>query len=522
MFILLLCISCNNNDKKNNESLKDSSDEEISRENSIAGNFSNQQTIKFDSVKITTFFSKYSQLNSIKKELDSFYQNRQYVYAWYEDNGLIDQADNLYDHIQNIGSEGVKDKLPYQEEFHEMMSDDNKDSLNIDTEIMLTAQYFVYAKNVWAGISEKKTKGINWYVPRKKISYSLMLDSLIDGKDILKSPPVYRQYTLLKNQLKKYQSIKNAGGFPIIAIMKKSLKKSDSSALVATIKKWLFIAGDLPQNNASNVFDDNLEVAVKKLQERFGLKVDGIIGTSLVKEMNEPIEVRMQQIVVNMERSRWLPVTVSSDYLLINIPEFKLHAYEHDSLLWSMDAVLGKPLHKTTIFSGKIKYVVFSPYWNVPNSILQKEVLPGISRNKNYLEKQNMEWIDGKVRQKPGPKNSLGLVKFLFPNSFDIYLHDSPAKSLFDETSRAFSHGCIRLSDAEKMANYLLKNDTAWSAQKINTAMHLGTEQTVTVKKAETVFIVYFTAWVDTKGQLNFRKDLYTRDKRLAKMILEN
>lgn len=522
LFILLLFIACNNKTEKSNDSLKDSSDEAMLRENSIAGNFSNQQTIKFDPANITTFFSKFAELKSIKKELDSFYQNRQFVYAWYEDNGLIEQADNLYDHIQNITSEGVKDKLPYQDEFHTMMSDENKDSLKIDTEIMLTAQYFVYAKNVWAGMSEKKTTSINWYVPRKKISYSLLLDSLIEGKDILKSPPVYRQYSLLKKELKKFNAIKQAGGFPVIADVKKNPKKGDSSAIIGTIKKWLFVAGDLSQNTTNNIFDDNLEAAVKKMQQRFGLKIDGLIGKSMINEMNVPLNTRIQQIVVNMERSRWLPVKVTSDYLVVNIPEFKLHAYEHDSLIWSMDAVLGKPLHKTAIFSGKIKYVVFSPYWNVPSSILEKEVLPSIRRNKNYLEKQNMEWVDGKVRQKPGPTNSLGLVKFLFPNSFDIYLHDSPAKSLFNESSRAFSHGCIRLSDAEKMANYLLKNDTAWSAQKINTAMHLGIEKTVTVKKAETVFIVYFTAWIDAQGQLNFRKDLYDRDKRLAKMLLEN
>ena len=520
LIVFILCFSCNN--KNNNESKNDSTANDRTSTNNIAGNFKDQQTIKFDALNTELFFTKFPKLTSIKKEVDSFYFSRQYSYAWFDENSMIEQASNLFNHIQNIYTEGIIDKLTYQNEFAEMMSDENMDSLNVNTEIMLTAQYFIYAKNVWAGISEKQTKSINWYVPRKKISYSLLLDSLIDGKDILKSPPVYRQYSLLKKELKKYNDIKQAGGLPTISSVKKSLKKGDSSITIGIVRKWLLTVGDLTQNNGSNVFDDNLEAAVKKIQERLGIKIDGIIGTSLISEMNISINLRIQQIAVNMERSRWLPVTVLSDYLVVNIPEFKLHAYEHDSLLWSMDAVLGKPLHKTVIFSGKIKYVVFSPYWNVPNSILQKEILPGISRNKNYLVRQNMEWKDGNIRQKPGPNNSLGLVKFLFPNSYDIYLHDSPAKSLFKESSRAFSHGCIRLSDAEKMANYLLKNDTAWTAHKIKKAMHLGKEQTVTVKKLETVFIVYFTAWVDAKGQLNFRKDLYQRDKRLAAMLLEN
>ena len=519
LLLLVLNISCERNSGQNKFGQIDST---AAAANSIAGNFSNQQKIKFDSVKLTDFMVKYPQLISFKKELDSFYFNRQYAYAWFDDKGLIEQAANLYNHTQNIISEGLKNKLPYQTEFALMMGDDDADSINVNTEIMLTAQYFVYAKNVWTGLSEKEIHNNNWYIPRKKLSYTTLLDSLLNGKDVLNSPPIYRQYLLLKNQLKKYKDIKQAGGFGIIEDVKKSLKKGDSSAIVTAIKKWLFISEDLRISDTSSIFNDNLEAAVKKLQQRIGLAIDGVIRKALINEMNVPIEKRMQQIMVNMERSRWVPVSVATDYLVVNVPEFKLHAYEKDNLLWSMDAVVGKPIHNTVIFSGKIKYVVFSPYWNVPPSILKNEILPGIRRNKNYLASHNMEWFNGQVRQKPGLENSLGLVKFLFPNSYNIYLHDTPSKSLFNQSSRAFSHGCIRLSDAEKLANYLLKNDTAWTSEKIYTAMHLGKEEFVTLKKSETVFIVYFTAWVDSQGQLNFRKDLYNRDTRLAEMLFEN
>jgi murein L,D-transpeptidase YcbB/YkuD len=520
-FALVFCISCNSNSGQNSHPRKDSTVASSSI-NSVAGNFSTQQTIKFDPEKITAFFIKYPQLNEVKKGIDSFYHNRQYACAWFDEKGMMEQAGNLYNHIVNLDTEGVKDKLPYQKEFATMMVDENKDSLDVNTEIMLTAQYFVYAKQAWTGLNEKQTQSLDWYLPRKKIEYNLLLDSFILGKDVLNSPPIYRQYYLLKNQLKKYREINTAGGFPVIADIKKSLKKGDSSSIIIDIQKWLIISGDLNAGIAGPIFNDSLEAAVERFQQRFGLKVDAVIGAAFIKEMNVPAETRMQEIMVNMERSRWVPVTVSTDYLVLNIPEFKLHAYEHDSLLWSMDAVVGKPVHKTVIFSGKIKYIVFSPYWNVPNSILQHEVLPAIRRNKNYLANQHMEWNGGQVRQKSGPDNALGLVKFLFPNSYNIYLHDTPAKSLFIESSRAFSHGCIRLSNAEELANYLLKNDTAWTAQKINTAMHLGREKFVTVQKSETVFIVYFTAWVDSAGKLNFRKDLYGRDKRLAAMLLQN
>ncbi len=519
LLLLILSVSCKHNCGQNNHLQKDNV---TAAAISIAGNFSNQQKIKFDSVKLGDFMVKYPLLISFKNELDSFYFKRQYAYAWFDDKGLIEQAANLYNHIQNITGEGLKNKLPYQTEFTLMMGNDYGDSINVNTEIMLTAQYFAYAKNVWNGLSEKKIESNNWYIPRKKISYAVLLDSLLDGKDLLNSPPVYRQYSLLKNQLKKYEDIRKAGGFHVIDDVKKSLKKGDSSVTITGIKKWLYISGDLAVNDTSSIFDEGLEAAVKKMQQRFGLTIDGVIGKALMKELNVPIETRMQQIMVNMERSRWVPVSVATDYLVVNIPEFKLHAYEKDSLLWSMDAVVGKPIHNTVIFSGKIKYVVFSPYWNVPPSILKNEILPAIRRNRNYLASHHMEWSNGQVRQKSGPDNALGFVKFLFPNSYNIYLHDTPSKSLFSESSRAFSHGCIRISDAEKLANYLLINDTAWTPEKIYRAMHLGKEEFVTLKKSETVFIVYFTAWVDSGGQLNFRKDLYNRDNRFAAMIFEN
>jgi len=238
--------------------------------------------------------------------------------------------------------------------------------------------------------------------------------------------------------------------------------------------------------------------------------------------MNAPISKLIQQIIVNMERSRWVPVDLVSNYIVVNIPAYKLSVYENDTVAWTMNVVVGKPAHKTVIFNGNIKYIVFSPYWNVPSSILKNEVLPGIKRNKNYLASHNMEWNGGSVRQKPGPKNSLGLVKFLFPNSYDIYLHDTPSKSLFGENTRAFSHGCIRLAEPQKFAEYLLRNDPSWNKQKIVAAMNSGKEQYVTLKETVPVFIAYFTAWVDRQGKINFRNDVYKRDSRLDKMILEN
>ena len=219
-------------------------------------------------------------------------------------------------------------------------------------------------------------------------------------------------------------------------------------------------------------------------------------------------------------------IGVSSDYLVVNIPEFKLHVYHSGNLLWSCNVVVGQSVHKTVVFSGELKYVVFSPYWNVPSSIVRNEILPAMRKDGNYISRHNMEitgYRDGlpEIRQKPGFRNSLGLVKFLFPNSYNIYLHDTPAKSLFDESSRAFSHGCIRISEPFKLAEFLLRNDLSWNTEKISTAMNTGKEKHITLKDKMSVFIAYFTAFVDRNDRINFRKDIYGRDERLAEMILK-
>ncbi|HRI22058.1 MAG TPA: L,D-transpeptidase family protein [Panacibacter sp.] len=524
-FLCCFVFACSSTNGKDKIATTDSIPPGSKNDATIPGNFSSQTTIKFDSTRISSFLEQYPLLKPIQANLFSFYRGRKFAFAWYDDDGLIEQAANLYNRMQNIHDEGLPDKLPYKQEFTSLMNDDGTDSAtgkpSVYAELMISAQYFVYASNVWQGISEKQTLAAEWYLPRKKLSYSNLLDSLLSGKDLLDSAPVYRQYGLLKNELKKYKEIQSGGGFPLINADKKSYKKGDSSAVIDSIRKTLFITGDLNSNNGSNIFDDELETGVRNFQLRIGQKPDAVIGSAVLTELKVPVENRIQQIIVNMERSRWVPVSVQSNYIVVNIPEYQLHVYENDSLIWNMNVVVGQPAHKTVIFNGNIKYVVFSPYWNVPSGILNKEVLPGIKRNKNYLASHNMEWNGGHVRQKPGPNNSLGLVKFLFPNSYDIYLHDTPSKSLFGENNRAFSHGCIRLSEPEKMANYLLRNDSSWTKEKINAAMHAGKEKYVTLKETVPVFIAYFTAWVDRDGKLNFRKDVYGRDSRLDKMIME-
>ena len=287
----------------------------------------------------------------------------------------------------------------------------------------------------------------------------------------------------------------------------------------------LFLTGDLPQQDTTDVFNDTLKTGIKNFQKRYGYTQDGIVTSSLLKEMNVPAVDRVKQILINMNRMRWMPQEPDGKLILVNIPEFILHMYDGKSKVFDMAIVVGKDGHNTTIFSDKLTTIVFSPYWNLPESIVKKEILPSMAKNAGYLESHNMEITGGtealpEIRQKPGGDNSLGKVKFLFPNSFNIYFHDTPAKSLFNKDVRAYSHGCIRLSDPEKLADYLLKDNSKWTPEKINEAMNSGNEQFVAVKNPVPVFITYYTAWVDDKGLLNFRTDIYGHDKEIAQKCL--
>jgi murein L,D-transpeptidase YcbB/YkuD len=395
------------------------------------------------------------------------------------------------------------------------------DSLQLRTELELTRQFYRYADRAYQGNQDLKLADLGWFIPRKKVDIVALLDSVVrdNGKTLSDLEPVNTQYNKLKEYLLKYHQLEKSPDWKIISTDKKKLQEGDQDNAVTALKRRLKLIGDFDETDTSNVFTASLTEAVKRYQDRYGLKQDGIVGIALLNEMNRPANDRIKQLLINMERIRWVPAQPTTDYLLVNIPEFKLHAYENGNYAFDMVVVVGSTQHNTVIFSGDLKNIVFSPYWNVPSSILKKEVLPGIQRNKNYLASHNMEWNGNSVRQKPGLKNSLGLVKFLFPNSYDIYFHDTPSKSLFGESSRAFSHGCIRLAEPKKLATWILRNDPNWDDAKITAAMNAGKEKFVVVKQKLPVFIGYFTAWVDRNGKLNFRDDIYGHDKKMLEQL---
>jgi murein L,D-transpeptidase YcbB/YkuD len=356
-----------------------------------------------------------------------------------------------------------------------------------------------------------------------------LLDSLIakNGTKLEDWEPVNRFYPLLKNKLIAYYAIDKKGGWDSIILKNKAYKLGDSAVVVLALKKRLSITGDYAGEDTSLKFTDQLKQGLEHIQGRLGLNADGVLGKQVANAINVPVKDRIEQILINMERLKWMPNESSGTRLVANIPEFTLHVFEGDKQAFSMKIVVGKAGHNTVIFTDSLQYVVFNPYWNVPESIVRNEILPAMRRNRNYLSRNNMEQTGVSnglpvIRQKPGAKNSLGRVKFIFPNNYNIYFHDTPAKTLFDLTDRAFSHGCVRLGQPEELADYLLKDNPEWPASKIHDMMVNGGKNTwVKLKNKIPVYLVYFTAWVTKDGTLNFRDDIYGHDSKMKELMFE-
>ncbi|MGB8193359.1 MAG: L,D-transpeptidase family protein [Chitinophagaceae bacterium] len=501
----------------------------ISTSNAYSGLF-------MDSSELEKFIVEKKLPDSVIRRMRSFYNSRNYQFAWFAEDGLTEQARgfwNVHEYYTTYSDDSSLTDKKLDRRMNALILDEDlrvneADKSILNTELTLTQHFIEYSlKNYEKGYVKRKE--MERFVPQKKLDAMYLADSLLTKKhkDDKYYEDVNESYKKLKDQLGIYYNIQQKGGWQPITTTEKKIKPGASSPAVASIKKRLQATGELPGADTTSIFNDSLETAVKQFQARHGFKPDGIVTAALIKEMNVSAVERIQQILMNMDRMRWMPSRPDGNMIMVNIPEFVLHVWEGNKKAFDMDVVVGKEGHNTMMFTGNLNQVVFSPYWNVPSSIVQKEILPAIAKDPNYLSKQNMEIVrqgeDGpEIRQLPGEKNSLGKVKFLFPNSFNIYFHDTPAKDLFNRSKRAYSHGCIRLSDPVKMANYLLRNDASWTPEKIDEAMNSGKEKFVKLKDPIPVFITYYTAWVDEAGQMNFREDIYAHDASLAAKMFPN
>lgn len=484
------------------------------------------QPIPFDSTLIVPFFSKYPKLKYLKPEVVKLYRKHNYQYLWFDYKGRNEFANILYDKINNLDQEGLKIKVPYEEKIRAIFQDpDNIETTKTEVELLMSTLYFFYADRVFKGLDATKTVELGWYLPRKKQSYVNNLDSLLQDPSLInqKDKGLLGQYYLLKDILKQYRDIEKKGGWNPIVLPKKikSLKLKDTANVILQIRKRLYATGDLNADSGKNLFDNELLSGVLNYKKRNAFATDSILLPKHIASMNIPISQRIKTIMVNMERCRWISpsLTRKKQYITVNIPSFTLTFFSEGKAELVSKVVVGKALNKTAVFTGELSQVIFSPYWNVPPSILRKEILPAIAKNPNYLAKNDMEWVGNRVRQRPGPQNALGKIKFVFPNSHIIFMHDTPAKSLFNEDRRAFSHGCIRVERPRDLAILVLKDDPNWPVEKIDAAMDRGVEKTYNLKTKIPVYIGYFTAWVNRNGTINFYDDIYGHDERLAEML---
>jgi murein L,D-transpeptidase YcbB/YkuD len=499
--------------------------------------------LKLDSNQVNSFLQHD---RAYAEYIRDFYRQRDFHYAWIGNDGqLTEQAGNFINMMKADADYGLNDSTiisePLRELYDTLLMEGEKfrrdDKAMPRAELLLTAQFFAYGNKVWSGLTSDSAKSLEWFIPRKKINMQSLLDSMVTRPASAFEEPVNRQYKLLRDQLKKLAVLEKAP-WDSLKASRKLYKQGERDTIIAAVKHRLHLLGDVTAADTSQLFTPALDTAIRNFQDRMGLKTDGTIQPVLLNALNISPRKRIQQILINMERIRWVPAETPAEYLLVNIPAFKLYVYDNNKLDWSCNVVVGKPGTNTVIFSNEMKYVVFSPYWNVPPGILLHEVLPAMKRNAGYLTRQNMEVVTGSgspvnpgslswarysggnfpyiIRQKPGGKNALGKVKFLFPNEYNIYLHDTPSKGLFGENKRTFSHGCIRVSEPQHLAEWLLRKDSSWTEQKIVAAMNGSKEKFVTLKEKVPVYIGYFTAFVDSNGRLNFRDDVYGHDARLA------
>jgi L,D-transpeptidase YcbB len=347
-----------------------------------------------------------------------------------------------------------------------------------------------------------------------------------------------RAIARMQEALTQYRQIAQQGGWPEVPAVE-AVEIGDTNGVVIPLRQRLAMTGDLPESAATqqdSVYKQQIAAAVAQFQRRHGLDVDSLLGPQTMEALNVPVEERVAQLEANMQELQALPDSMGARFLFVNIPEFRVRAFEQGREALQMPVIVGSQYEgqETPVFNDTLEHIIFRPYWNIPDSIAINEILPEVRSNPSYLSANNFEIVSAwglgpdaetfepsaanlaraesgelKMRQTPGPGNALGLVKFMFPNPYAIYLHGTPEDHLFQESARAFSHGCIRVSDPVRLAEYILQNKPEWNRQAIEQAMNQGDTQQVNLDETIPVYILYLTAYVDDSETVQFREDLY-------------
>ena len=408
-------------------------------------------------------------------------------------------------------------------------------------ELYFSAAFLEYASDIRVGRLLPRKVDPNFFLQDKTIDQVAALTALGAAPTLSafldRWQPQAPDYAGLKRALAQYRLLASRGGWPTVPLGD-TLKPGARDARVPALRARLAVTDGAPpaQPGSEEIYDPRLVAAVEAFQTRHGIDADGAVGKGTVAALNVSVEDRMQEITVAMERWRWMPDDLGNDFLIVNIAGFELKRITAGKLGIRMNVVVGKPYSRTPVFSDRLRYLEFNPYWNVPPDIAVDEELPILRRGTAGRMADGFEAVRGDqvfqlnevdwsrygpgnfpftIRQRPGPKNALGRVKFMFPNQFNVYLHDTPSRGLFEKSERAFSHGCIRLSRPIDLAVDVLRGTAGWDKQRIDSVVATGERTIVNLATPLPSHITYLTAWVEN-GQVHFRNDIYKQDEKLV------
>jgi murein L,D-transpeptidase YcbB/YkuD len=491
--------------------------------------------------------------------LPEFYEMNAYQPIWVDEDVFREKVEVLVRALQNAEQEGLNPEDYHLSKIQNILErgvDGGEEECSrhnklLALEFLLSDAFLTYGSHLVDGRVNPSRVDSEWYVERSRTDMAPVLFNAIHSNEIQKSlerlAPGQSAYRRLKEALKRYRQIAANGGWKTVPLVKK-LQKGDSDPVVALIYERLAAElGDLenarPDPDPTHiVFDDALDISIKKFQRLRGLTDDGVIGKKTLAALNLSARACVRAIEINLERWRWLPADLGERFILVNMANFSADVMEKDYPVMSLRAIVGTQYRKTPVFSHRISYLVLNPYWHVPKKIAVEDKLPLLQKNPYLLMKQkirvftnngvesmeiNPVYVDWstvtpynfryKLRQDPGPLNALGRVKFMFPNRFNVYLHDTPARELFDKTVRTFSSGCIRIEKALELAEYLLRDDPDWTPESLVVAVEKNKERTVKLKTPMPIHLLYWTAFVDGAGEVHFRNDIYERDMNLIR-----
>ena len=476
--------------------------------------------------------------------IHKFYAQRDFRPAWNRRSVVND----LHRAIRDSREEGLDPRDYYSTTLEAMAADVLSGKANADLrarfDVLNTEALLRLGYHLSFGKVDPQSFDSEWNFGRtleqpdvaQSIEKALDADDVYGRIDALK--PTHYLYVNLKRGLARYREIEKAGGWKAIP-SGPALKPGTTDARVATIRARLQATGEITEASPDPaVYDAALEQAVRSFQESFGLEVDGVAGARTIAELNMPVSERIEQIRINLDRGRVLLQDLPDEFVVVNVAGYQAFLVRGREVVWRARAQVGRPYRRTPIFRSEITYLVLNPTWTVPPGILRNDILPEARKDPASIRRRDLKVLDrsgrevdsasidwnaygsGNVpytfRQDPGPKNALGRVKFMFPNDYAVYLHDTPSTNLFDSPDRSFSSGCVRIENPLEFARLLL-DDPAWSDEAIAKALESGRTQNVTLKRRIPVLLAYWTAWVDPQGRLNFRRDIYGQDDAWSK-----